>query len=203
MRALWMCVALAGCTPDIVSGAYVCGPDAACPEGQACNGTEDQPAGLIAETCVLESLAREFVCTPSMNFEPDDSAAQGHLVQLDCVSVQLTIQNCMAAEDPSDWLTFVAPSVCTAVAVEGRLTFPISYERLALELWDVDANMKIADDEECLQGADERLERRCLDVTLTPGAKYGVKVKPTGEGNCSGDCAYNRYTLNVQLVTPG
>ena len=205
MRALWMCVvALAGCAPDIVSGAYTCGPEAACPEGQACNGTDDEDAGLIAETCVLQSIARGFACTPQYDVEPDDSAAQGHLVGLnDCVSLQLPIQGCMAANDAADWVTFVAPAACTRVGVEARLMFPISYEVLGLELWNVDANMKIAEDKECAASPDEANTRRCMDVTLTPGTKYGVQVKPTGEGTCAGACAYNRYTLTMQLVTPG
>jgi hypothetical protein len=45
--------------------------------------------------------------------------------------------------------------------------------------------------------------RRCVDFTLTPGTKYAVKVLPTGEGNCNGACAHNRYTLSVQLATAG
>ena len=204
MRALWMCVALAGCTPDIVSGAYVCGPEEACPEGQACNGTDDDEAGLIAETCVLQSLARGFACKPKFDIEPDDSAAQGYLIQdLGCVSAPFINDGCMAVDDTSDWVTFVAPSVCSAVEVEARLTFPISYEDLGLELWNVDANMMVGEDKDCPASADLSMVRRCLDITITPGTKYGVKVKPTGDGSCGGNCAYNRYTLSVQLATPG
>ena len=43
--------------------------------------------------------------------------------------------------------------------------------------------------------------RRCLTHGVELGTRYGVKVVPNGQGNCDGDCAYNRYTLNVQLAT--
>jgi hypothetical protein len=28
---------------------------------------------------------------------------------------------------------------------------------------------------------------------------YALGVAPTGEGDCGGDCAFNRYTLRAQL----
>lgn len=203
MRALVMCVALAACTPDIVSGSYLCGPDSICPEGQACNGTEDEGAGLMAETCVLPSLAQPFKCTPKFDAEPDNSAAEGYVISnLGCVSAPFTNDGCMPVDDESDWVTFVAPSICTSVGVQARLTFPLAYEELGLELWNVDANMMVAEDKDCPQGS-EGAVRRCLDFTLVPGIKYGVKVKPTGEGACGGNCTYNRYSLSVQLATPG
>jgi hypothetical protein len=161
-------------------------------------------AGLTAETCVLSSLARPFACKEKFDHEPDNSAAEGYLIQdLACVSAPFINDGCLPVDDTSDWVTFVAPSVCTAVGVQARLSFPIAYEQLGLELWNVDANMKMADDKECVQGADSTQVRRCLDATLVPGTKYGVKVTPTGEGTCEGTCLYNRYTLSVQLATPG
>jgi len=203
MRALLLCVALAACTPDVVSGSYLCGPEELCPDGQQCNGTEDTDAGLVAESCVLPSLARPFACAPEVNVEPDDSMAQAHLISLNCVSAQFIMNDCMLASDPADWVTFVPPSVCTAVGVQARLTFPIAHEVIGLELWDVDQNMQIGTDTACAAGGDSASVRRCLSVELVPGTKYGIKVTPTGEGTCDGACAYNRYSLSVQLGPPG
>ncbi|HEX5059005.1 MAG TPA: hypothetical protein VFV99_06575, partial [Kofleriaceae bacterium] len=78
MRALLLCIPLAACTPDVVSGSYLCGPDELCPDGQKCNGTEDKTTGLAADSCVIPSLARPFACTPKVDVEPDDSMAQAH-----------------------------------------------------------------------------------------------------------------------------
>jgi hypothetical protein len=196
MRAIVLCFGLAACTPDIVSGAYLCGPEASCPEGQVCNGPDN--------TCVLASLAEPFSCVPEMNFEPDDTIADAHLLaNLGCVSAPFANEACMPAGDAADWLVFVPPSVCTAVEVQARLSFPVAFEVLGLELWDVDHNMPLATDTACRQGAETGEVRRCLDFVLVPGTKYGIKVYPTGEGTCRGACAYNRYSLSVQLATPG
>lgn len=195
MRAAVLLIALAACTPDIVSGAYLCGPNASCPEDQRCNGPDN--------TCVLDTTALPFKCVPEVETEPDDTSAQGHLISnLGCVSVPFVNASCMLEGDSADWVRFVAPAVCTAVAVEARVTFPVAFERMGLELWDLDANMMLVTDSECGLGeAGEEL--RCLEQVLVPGKTYGILVKPAGDGNCDGACAYNRYTLRVLLSTPG
>jgi hypothetical protein len=187
---------LGACAPEIVSGAYLCGPDSSCPEDLACNG--------IDNTCVLASLVEPFACEPQVELEPDNTAAEGYLIEnLECVSAPFVNENCMLEADSADWVKFVAPSACTAVEVEARLAFPVAFEELAVELWNLDQDMKIAESGPCTQGVDTGEERRCLDFTLVPGTSYGIKVHPTGEGDCDGTCAYNRYTLRVQLATPG
>lgn len=207
MRAALLAIALAAaaCTPDVVPGSYLCGPDQACPEGQVCNGTEDKDADLIADTCVLPPVARPFACTPSANSEPDDTMATGYgvMVPKSCVGTVDLMQGCMAAGDAADWVTFVAPATCTALQVQARLEFPIANEDLTIELWDADTNAMVSGDAACKQGVDGTTVRRCLDSVLVPGKTYGVQVKPTGEGNCGGDCGYNRYDLTLLFGTPG
>jgi hypothetical protein len=204
MRAVLLLALFAACTPDVVSGAYLCGPEAACPEGLACNGEFDEDAGLQPDTCVLPSIARPFLCMPEIDLEPDDTMEQGYLIEdLGCVSTPFSNNSCMVETDSADWVTFVAPSVCTAVEVQARLTFSLAYEELSLELWDFTQNVRLATDGECKSGSESGLVRRCLDYTLVPGSKYGVKVSPNGKATCNGACAYNRYTLTVQLATPG
>jgi hypothetical protein len=203
MRVLVL-IALAACTPDVVSGAYLCGPNASCPEGQACNGTFDEDSGLDDDTCVLASLARPFVCTPKVNLEPDDTMAQGHPIEnLGCVNIPVDIDGCMAESD-ADWVTFVAPTVCAGtLQVHARLSFAIAYEQLSVELWDFAQNTRLATDGECKSGLDSGNVRRCLDFTLVPGTKYGIQVLANGAGDCGGECAYNRYSLSVGVGTSG
>jgi hypothetical protein len=204
MRAAVVCLALAACTPEIVSGAYMCGPDASCPGDLRCNGTEDKDANLLAETCVLPSIARPFDCKPTIELEPDNTMSEAFAIpNLGCVSAPFVSENCMLTDDAADWVKFVAPAACTAVEVEARLSFPLAYEELGLELWDLDRNMMLVEESACTAGAEGPDERRCLDFTLVPGTSYGIKVHPTGQGACDGACAHNRYTLRVQLATPG
>lgn len=204
MRACWLlALSLAACTPDIVSGAYVCGPERSCPEGQSCDGAQKvEMTDPESELCVLSSRARPFSCSSVPDFEPDDTMEQAHLLEnLGCSSTAET-DGCMLDAEAADWLTFVAPDTCaTAPEVQVRLAFPVAYERLAVELWDVDANMKLASDDACTSGLSDEHERRCLEHLLVPGTKYAIKVAPTGEGSCGGSCAYNRYALSVGLAT--
>ena len=187
---------IAACTPDIAPGSYLCGPEASCPPDQACNGSDNK--------CVLTALAKPFECTADADFEPDNSQMQAHaLPPFNCVSAPFANNNCMLAGDAADWLSFVAPDNCASgVETQIRLGFPIAFEELGFELWDLDRNMKLATDGMCTSGAELSVERRCLDFTLMAGTKYGVAVVPTGMGTCGGNCAYNRYSLSVQLGTP-
>lgn len=207
MRAALFAIlfAAAACTPDIVPGSYLCGPDQACPEGQVCNGTENKMTGLVADTCMLPEVAQPFACTPATASEPDDTMDTGQLITppAACIGKVDLGQGCMASGDAADWVTFVAPSVCTALMVEARLDFPLANEGLTIELWDADANMKMTGDGDCKQGLDASSVSRCLDSVLVPGKKYGVQVKPTGDGNCGGDCSYNRYKVTLLFGTPG
>lgn len=189
-------VVLAACSPDISSGAYFCGPEQSCPDGQECNG---------GGTCVLSGTARPFECESNTDPEPDDTAAQGTAIpQLQCVSSPYDRMGCLHANDPADWLTLTAPSECVAVEIQARITFPVAFEPLALELWDLGTNTKVAEDSECPgDGTSAGDDSRCLVQPLAPGTSYGVAVKPAGGGDCDGSCAYNQYTLTVQLATPG
>lgn len=196
MRAAILFIVFAtACTPDIVSGAYLCGRNAACPSGQSCNGPDN--------TCVLSSTATGFECTPDMETEPDDTAAQAHQITgLGCVSVPYIDNNCMMQGDSEDWVRFTAPAACAAVEVQARVSFPYAFERLGLELWNIDANTKLVEDTACPIDGQAGEELRCMQMTLTPGTSYGIRVRPAGDGNCGGNCSYNRYTLRVLLATP-
>ncbi|HEY5946959.1 MAG TPA: hypothetical protein VIV40_15755 [Kofleriaceae bacterium] len=203
MRALILCLGLAACTPDIVSGAYLCGAEMVCPDGQACNGTEDEDQGLGSEMCVLEDLAMPFSCTSNVQPEPDNAMDQGRPLAFNtCIAAAMSFGGCIDPGDTGDWVTFVAPSICPAVSISARLRFPVAYEGLALELWDYDGNAQLATDKECVTSVESGVGR-CLDFALVPGKKYALKVSLNGGPDCGGNCAYNRYTLSIQLAAPG
>jgi hypothetical protein len=198
MRGLVL-VALAGslaaCSPDILSGSYFCGPDAACPEGQACDG--------LTNTCIGPTNVQPFACLPVAEHEPDNTPQTGTAIaQQTCVSPVLSTAGCLAAGDAQDWYQFTAPTGCTAVEVEVRIAFPEAFEPLALALTDPTGTV-LATDTTCTSvdpgngNAD-----RCLTLTITSGQSYAIEVKPAGGDDCDGTCAFNRYTLFVQLATP-
>jgi hypothetical protein len=199
MRAIgFLALALAttACTPEIFSGSYLCGPNAACPEGQVCNGPDN--------ICVSPNLVEDFACEPELETEPDDTAATGHMLPIaDCNPAPTSLDSCMTEGDGADWMKFVAPMGCPARDVDARVSFTIAFQRLGLELWDLDQNELLAEDGVCSTGGQVGgLEQRCLLAPVVAGKTYGIQVVPAGDGNCDGDCAFNRYTIKVQLVLP-
>jgi hypothetical protein len=196
MRALLL-VLVGACSPSIVTGAYLCGANQSCPPDQACDG--------ITDTCVLKGAEMPFACEAGTDIPGDDSATTAtQIPQLQCVSPPFVAAGCMPAGDGEDWLKLGVPSVCSSVEIEARLSYPVAYEKLSLELRDLDANTSVGTDTPCAQSANDpaRIER-CIKLTVTPGGQYGLVVKATSDGACDGACAYNRYELSVQLATPG
>jgi hypothetical protein len=189
-------IALAACTPDVASETYYCGPNAACPEGQLCNGPD--------YTCVLPSSATAFACDPKIPTEPDDTAAQAHaLPTLVCEQVPFVDENCLLEGDAEDWVKFQAPTGCLGgIELEATVYFPIAFARIAIELWNLDTMTKLDEDAACTQTAEAGEDNRCITVALTPGTNYGIKVRPAGDRDCDGGCRYNFYRLTVGLSAP-
>ncbi|CAN5176837.1 hypothetical protein BH11MYX1_BH11MYX1_04300 [soil metagenome] len=192
---LWIAL-VAACSPDIPDGAYLCGPNEACPATQLC----DEPTN----SCVVPAAASAFSCPGGSELtEPDDSQATGSVIaNLECVSVQFSDAGCLAPGDAQDWLQFTAPAGCPAVEVEIRISYKVAFEPLQVVLHDA-AGGQLATDTACKnsdpgQGEDVR----CLTQTITSGQSYGIEIKPAGGDDCEGACQFNRYTVAVQLATP-
>jgi hypothetical protein len=193
MRALWL-ISVAGCSPGIATGAYLCGPEQACPPGFECNGPDNR--------CVAKAEVEPFACDPADEHEPDNDLAHAFPVgALTCVSPPRSIDGCLAAGDGADWFAFDTPASCTSVGASIELGFPLAWEPLAVAVSANDGTV-LATDGDCDDITPPGEQIRCLKVTLTPGAHYGASVTPAGGGDCDGDCAFNRYTLTVRLDTP-
>ena len=185
-----------GCTPDIGSGSYLCGPENECPEGQSCDGVDG--------TCVFTNTQRPFACEPTREHEPDNTPDQAITIAgLACVSTPHIDDGCLAAADGQDWIRFRVPASCLAVQVEARVTFPVAWEPVTFELWDLTSTTLIASDAMCKSAAASGEDAGCITSPVTVDGTYGIKVRPAGGGDCGGACNYNRYQLTVQLSTPG
>ncbi len=196
MRALVL-VILAACSPTITPGSYLCGPNAACPSNQVCDG--------VTDSCVLDGTQMPFTCEMGTEVPGDDSAATARPIpQLQCVSSPFTAGGCLPMGDTQDWFKLTIPATCVSVEIQARITYPVAYETLSLELWDIAMNAPVGSDVPCVQSANDPAHvERCITLTVTPGKDYGLVVKPGTGGDCGGACAYNRYDLTVQLATPG
>lgn len=193
MRA-WLFLALAACSPDIPSGSYECGPNAACPTGQACDGPTN--------TCVIASTAGAFACPASLEHDDNTPATGTMISNLSCVSAVFSQLGCLAANDGQDWFQFVAPTSCSALEVKITVAYTVAFEPLALVLTDA-SGAQLATDIACKNPPPGGEDSRCITQTITPGSNYAIAVKPLGMGDdCDGTCNFNRYTFSVQLDTP-
>ncbi|MGE0869650.1 MAG: hypothetical protein AB7P03_13880 [Kofleriaceae bacterium] len=189
-------VALTACAPEIAPGVYACGPEQLCPEGQTCNGPDN--------LCVLDRDATPFTCGPISEVEPNSAQDSAEMVsEFQCVSFPVEINGCSDQAGDQDWFRVDVPDNCTAVAVTAKMQFPIAFAEVGLELYASDGSV-VATAAPCAAqpAQDGGVERRCLDAVVTPGGSYALKVVQTGQGACGGTCAFNRYILTAQLVTP-
>jgi hypothetical protein len=197
MRAVMLTVLVVGaCAPDIVPGAYLCGPERLCPQDQVCDGVTDM--------CVSASAAMPFACGKTTEVEPNNGAASAEVIpNLPCVSLLTEIKGCTPDGDTEDWYSFDVPTTCGATIADLHLQFPIAFEELVVELAggqgtfagspaDCSANL----------GTDSGNTDLCVKHPVTAGGHYSVRVARSGQGNCGGECGFNRYTLTLQLGTP-
>ncbi|MGE0396177.1 MAG: hypothetical protein AB7T06_05590 [Kofleriaceae bacterium] len=191
-----LAIALAACTPEITPGTYLCGEEELCPEGQTCDG--------VSNTCELPSAARPFECGDEIDeVEPNDAFQSAQLVEgLQCVSRVAEVHGCSRKDGSAeDWFGFAVPS-CTTVRATARIAFPLSYEPLVLELRDAN-DAVVATGEVC--ASDDKHDgdtELCIDMRVNPNDQYAIRVAGEGVADCDGACAYNRYTLTFQLVSP-
>jgi hypothetical protein len=198
MRNVLLAVAaLTACTPEIAPGAYFCGPDRNCPEGQQCDGPTN--------TCVLPSQVQAFACDPGDEHEPDNTPAQAFpLVGFTCATGQVISHGCLAAGDGTDWYQVTVPTGCTAGALDLQLASPIAFEPLDIELFDATGATSLGAGGTCLHqstiGPGD--VGTCVHAPVTPGTAYALQVRASDGDNCNGACNYNRYTLTVMLALP-
>ncbi len=195
MRA-WMfaMVVLGACTPEIVAGAYLCGPDESCPDGQACDG--------VTALCVAATSRQPFSCGDDLTeIEPNNGAGAAQTFpMLNCASSLAEVRGCAPLDDAEDWFGFDVPATCATTIAHLRVASSIAWQTLGLQLSGPNGTFDATPT--CGEGyPDDGNVQICLDQEVTPGGHYTVRVAPTGEGDCDGACRFNRYSLGLQLGT--
>jgi hypothetical protein len=196
MRGLFsLCLFAAACTPEITTGTYLCGPEELCPDDLACDGKTN--------LCVNPTLVEPFACAPDdTEIEPNNSPAEAEPVPLGGCSTTVELTGCEgAAGDTADYFSFVVPASCPASTVVAvRLSYPLAYEPPAINV--LSSGTDILTDQPCATaGSDANGDGvSCGRGPVVAGMTYTVEVTGSGEANCGGMCAHNRYRLTVQLT---
>ena len=198
MRALVIAALLAaGCSPEIGTGTYFCGPERLCPPDLECN---DQTV-----TCEVPAEVEAFACPTASNLEePDDDLASARdLGTLACGIIDPLIDEpgCVPQAGDVDLFKFVYDEECSGADphVSVVVRFPIAHVPLTLELLDGDGAV-LQEAELCTSSADRTgTDRVCLESRLTSGTYY-LRVRAADGGpDCDGTCHYNRYQVAMSL----
>jgi hypothetical protein len=196
MRAVFAMLLVAACAPDIAPGAYVCGPEEACPDDMKC----DRATAI----CVSPTNAAPFACGDRNADDPSNEtpATAQSVGDLACTSLVAEVRSCLPAGDSGDFYTFRVLDGCTNARLRASVVFPIAFERLVLQLGK-QGETPVTIDTACPVGGtvDDGNGVTCLDATVSSGT-YVIGVVPDGTGNCDNECRFNRYQVGVQVTGP-
>jgi hypothetical protein len=103
---------------------------------------------------------------------------------------------CVESGDDEDYFSVELPA-CTGTSPHLSLTlqFHVAFAPLQVKL--VDSSDAVVAEGDVCGDAVGGLERVCLDLAAPAAGEYRIQVQSTGEANCEGDCAYNRYLLRL------
>ncbi|MEZ4368787.1 MAG: hypothetical protein R2939_21290 [Kofleriaceae bacterium] len=197
MRAALMLVAvggaLAGCRPEIYSGAYECGPEMLCPPEQVCS-----PA---TEACVAPDLVEPFACagTPP-GYEPDDAVADAPTFSLGCDLVVRGWGGCLPTADDVDLAVVELAPACVGATVEVDAHFALAFAEPVLSVTTLDGE-PLAPAPCAPDPASGSVASSCVGVVAS-AAQILVAMSVPRDGTCDGACAFNRYDINVAATPP-
>lgn len=199
MRASFLALALAACTPDIAPGTYFCGPEQLCPEDLVCNPADN----ICTVAAQVDPVFKCGVIEHPDEKPGDDTPETGlQMTGFECVSGVRELKACLFDDDPGDWFQLDVPDNCTSVEIKTRVTFPLAFEPIAMQL-SIDGGAPAAVETPCENTAvNAGQDARCFTQVVSNGAHLSIGFIHAGVANCDGACAHNRYTASVQLTTP-
>jgi hypothetical protein len=181
MRAALAFVLVAACSPDIQSGSYYCGDEEACPPGLSCDGATN--------ICVAPAEATPFSCDKGNPLFPAT-----------CGAGQLESTGCVNTAGAHDTFTLVTDATCT-MDFTAQITMPIAFMPLDVTVKDASGNT-VASGAPCNVAHGGAVDV-CASFSGGNGQSYTVDVAAAaGAPTCDGACAFNRYSLSVQVTRP-
>lgn len=180
-----------GCDPEVGPGTYFCGPELFCPPSLACDP--------VTYTCELPGTVEAFSCPDgSQDEEPDDATdTASDLGRLTCNYTSAPVARCIASATDVDYVAFsIEECFGSDPHLDIQLRFPVAAAPLEVDVLDADGAV-VGSGQLCTPSENfTGMEWLCVLLPPTPGA-YFVRVRATGEANCSGDCAFNQYLLYI------
>lgn len=198
MRAAAIAIAIlvAGCDPEIVSGAYLCGPEMSCPSGLACSAESGE--------CVQPELAKPFACRPgSEGGEPNDGAATASgLAIFGCPDTQVELLGCLPASLDVDFIAVTAPTTCAGAALSIDIRYSAAFAPAVVDLVDASGAVLQTAAQCNITGGLGANDAVCLDTTVPADGRAVIRVSLDPDIDCDGACDYAHYVVTASAAAP-
>jgi hypothetical protein len=191
-----LALAVAGCDPDITGGAYICGPQLACPDDYAC----DQVTAL----CVRPSSAQPFACAEGAEAgEPNDDPGFATPILLPaCPGNQVERLGCLPAAADFDWLVIDGGAACAGAPVTIEIRYAAAFAPAVVDETSPTGTV-IAGAEQCGVAGDSGInDAKCLDTTLGADGRVMLRVGLDPELDCDGACDFTNYSVTARASAP-
>ena len=184
--------AVAGCDPEIVSGAYFCGPQMSCPSGEVCSAADG--------TCGRAELARPFACDPGSEAgEPNDlPAAATPLSVSACPGVSLEQAGCLPAGSDVDWLAVTASPDCVGGPLAVNVRYSAAFAPAVVDLMSPDGATVLGTAMPCnITGGIGENDGVCLDAIVPSSGTALIRIGLDPELDCDGACDFMHYSVTA------
>lgn len=193
--AVAVMLGLAACDPEILSGAYLCGPQMACPDDEVCSPADG--------TCVRPELAEPFACEPgSDGGEPNEDPATATTLNVaGCPAGQVERIGCLPAAADVDWIAVTSSVACAGAPLRIDVRYSVAFAPAVVDLYTTDGQSVIASATPCdITGGIGDKDAVCLATTVPPDGRALVRVSLDGELDCDGSCAFMHYQVAARAT---
>jgi hypothetical protein len=184
--------ALAGCDPEIISGAYFCGPQMSCPSGEVCSAADG--------TCGRPELARPFACDPgSETGEPNDVPAAATPISVSaCPGMSLEQAGCLPAATDVDWVAVTAISDCVGGPLAVNVRYSAAFAPAVVDLMSPDGATVLGTATPCnITGGIGENDAVCLDAIVPASGTAVIRIGLDPDLDCDGACDFTRYSVTA------
>jgi len=190
-------IALAGCDPEIVSDAYLCGPQMSCPSGMVCSAGTGR--------CVRPSLATPFECMQGAEGgEPNEDVANAtEFAIAGCPATQVERLGCLPATSDVDWFAVTAATTCAGAALSIDVRYTVAYAPVIVDLMSPDGATVVQTAPPCdITGGEGANEAVCLDTVVPADGRTLIRVSLDPGLTCDGACDFAHYSLTASATAP-
>lgn len=192
-RWIVLLLALTACVPEIYDGAYLCGPEQTCPEGQTCD-----PSTAV---CQGDPPRGAFACPDGSDAdEPDDVQGDAPRRAVGCLGFPVEWTGCVTDAGDVDRTVLEIDAACVGRPLRLDVRTAIAFGQPEVTLLDASGQPLSA--ASCTTTPGISVDAFACVATDAATATTEVRVTMPSDGTCDGACAFNRYALRATATPP-